>query len=255
MIRRLAFALMLALPAVPAAGEEQVVAGTSRDTIDITTNFSGSDLLIYGAVRRETPVPSDSALDVIVTVEGPSEPVTVRRKSRRLGIWLNTSATEVDAAPSFYAIASTKPLAQILSHTEDLRHSITIPNAIRSVGAPQDVHDSPQFTEALIRIREANRLYSQHDGEVDLVEDTLFRTDVDLPANLIEGNYVTRILLVRDRKVIADNETTIYVRKVGIERWLYTLSRDWPATYGLLSLAIAVFAGWLASAVFRFIRS
>lgn len=250
-------ALLLALLAVPApvAAGEEVVAGLSRSAISITANFDGSDLIVYGAVKRDEPAPSDSTLEVIVTVEGPSTPITVRRKSRALGIWVNTASVEVDRAPSFYAVATTGPLDRILSQTEDLRRKISVPQMIRSVGAPQDIADSPAFTEALIRVREANGLYSLHEGTVQLAENTLFRTDVDLPANLVEGDYRTRFFLLRDRQVVAMTETAIYVRKVGLERWLYDLAQRQPAVYGVLALAIAALAGWAASTAFRLLRN
>lgn len=237
------------------AAQEEVVAGLSKNEIAITANFDGSDLLIYGAVKREVPVPADSRLEVIVTVEGPSTPITVRRKARLFGIWINTAAVEVDRAPSFYTVATTGPLDKILSQTEDLRRKISVPQMIRSVGAPQDISDSRAFTEALIRIREANGLYSLHEGTVDLAEETLFRTDVDLPANLVEGAYRTRFFLLRDRQVVAMQDTVIDVRKVGMERWLYDLSRGQPAVYGVLALVIAAFAGWAASTAFRLIKN
>lgn len=224
-LRALLLALLLA---APAGAQEEVVAGLSQDKISITANFDGSDLLIYGAVKREEPVPPGT-LDVIITVEGPSTSITVRRKSRAIGIWVNTAAVEVDRAPSFYAVATTRPLFDILSWTEDLRRKISVPQMIRSVGAPQDIEDSFAFTEALIRIREANGLYSLHEGSVSLEENTLFRTDVDLPANLVEGNYRTRIFLVRDKHVIASHDAVIDVRKVGLERWLYELAVGEPA--------------------------
>lgn len=246
--------LTLFIP-LAAPAEEQVVAGLSHDSIAITANFDGSDLLIYGAVRREEPVPTDSRLDVIITVEGPSEPVIVRRKSRQFGIWVNSTGVEIDRAPSFYAVATSAPLDDILSETEDLRQRITTRQMIRSVGAPMDVEDSATFTDALIRIREKKAFYSLHENAVDLRADTLFSTDIDLPANLIEGDYRTRIFLLRDRKLVASEETMIDVRKVGLERWLFDLSRQQPIVYGTLALAIALLAGWLASAAFRLIRN
>ncbi|MGL4278856.1 MAG: TIGR02186 family protein, partial [Albidovulum sp.] len=119
-MRWMALLPLLFLP--PAAVAEEVVAGLSHDSISITANFDGSDLLIYGAVKREEAIPQDSRLDVIITVEGPSEPVVVRRKSRSMGIWVNTAGVEIDRAPSFYAVATSRPLADVLSQTEDLRH-------------------------------------------------------------------------------------------------------------------------------------
>ncbi|MEP4433807.1 MAG: TIGR02186 family protein, partial [Hyphomicrobiales bacterium] len=233
---------------------EDVVLGLSQDEVAITTNFDGSDILIFGAIKREAPVPSGDPIEVVVTVSGPSVPVTVRRKEKRYGIWVNVDSVEVDSAPSFYAVATTAPFDQVLRDVEDLRYRVSIPRAIRSVGAPQNVMDSQSFTEAVIRVRSNENLYQLLPGSVSIDEQTLFRTDIDMPANLTEGAYAIRVLLTRDGSVVSDYETTIDVRKVGLERWLFSLSREQPLVYGLMSLAIAIAAGWGASAVFRLVR-
>lgn len=251
MIRALLILLFLALP----AQAEEVVAGLSQARVSITANFDGSEILIFGAVKREAPPPDTGPLGVIITVQGPSVPVTVRRKEKRYGIWVNTDAVEVDLAPSLYAIATSAPMHDILRDIEDLRHKISIARAIRSVGAPMTVLDAESFTEALIRIRSKNGLYQLSPETVDVEEETLFRTSVALPANLIEGMYTARIFLTREGWVIDAYETEIDVRKVGLERWLFALAHEKPLMYGLLSLFIAISAGWGASAIFRFIRS
>ncbi|MEO0633811.1 MAG: TIGR02186 family protein [Pseudomonadota bacterium] len=234
---------------------EEVVLGLSQDEIAITTSFDGSEILIFGAVKREAPIPEGPPLEVLVTVSGPSVPVMVRRKDRRFGIWVNTDAVEVDAAPSFYAVAASGGLREVLTHTEDLRHQISIPRAIRSVGAPSGITDSLNFSEALIRIRKANGLYQIMENHVVVDDQTLFRARIALPAALTEGDYATRIFLTRDGEVISRYETAIDVRKVGLERWLFNLSREQPFWYGLMSLAIAIFAGWGASAAFSMLRN
>ena len=248
MLRLLALFLILAMP----AKAEEIVLGLSRDEVAITATFEGSDILVFGAVKREAPIASDSNLGVIVTVAGPDRPVMVRRKDRRLGIWVNTDAVEVDAAPSFYAVATSGPMTDVLRDTEDLRHRITIPRAIRSVGATVD--DSPAFTEALMQIRERSDLYQVLEGEVDLEQDTLFRTAITLPANLTEGDYEAHIFLTRDGTVIDEYITPIPVKKVGLERWLYNLAHEQALLYGLMSLAIAIASGWGASAAFSLLR-
>ena len=250
MLRRLA--LLICLMAMPATAEE-VVLGLSSDKVRITATFEGSEVLVFGAVKRQEAIP-DEPLDVIVTIAGPSKPLTMRRKERVLGIWVNTDAVEIDAAPSFYAVATTRPLDQVLSNVEDLRHRVSINRAIRSVGAPAEVADAQTFTDALIRIRKKNQSYQMLEGAVALDEQTLFRTAIELPANLTEGSYQTRILLTRGGAVVSQFETAIEVRKVGLERWIYTLSREQPMLYGLMSLAIAIAAGWGASAAFRMMR-
>lgn len=244
--------LFLCLTALPLRAEE-VVLGLSRDKVAITATFEGSEILIFGAVKREAPI-SEVPLDVVITVAGPSTPLTVRRKDRRFGIWVNTEMVVLDAAPSFYAVATTGPLDAVLSDTEDLRHRVSIPRAIRSVGAASMARDAERFTEALIRIRRDQGAYFVREGAVALDQQTLFRGAVQLPANLTEGEYVTRIFLTREGRVVSQFETTINVQKVGLERWLYSLSRQQPLVYGLMSLAIAIAAGWLASAAFQVMR-
>lgn len=246
--------LLLGLTAALPAGAEEVVAGLSQTRVAITTNFSGSEILIFGAVKREAPMPEGAPLHVAVTVAGPSAPVTVRRKDRRFGLWINTDAVRIDAAPSFYAVATTGPMGTVLSDTEDLRHKVSIPRAIRAVGTSEEAADPESFIDALIRIRTGNGLYQVRPGQVSLIEETLFRTSIALPANLTEGDYTTRIFLTRDGTVIDSYETAIGVRKEGLERWINSLARDRPLAYGLLSLGLAIAAGWGASAGFRLLR-
>lgn len=251
MLRWLIFMLCLALP----AQAEEVVLGLSKDKVAITTSFDGSEILIFGAVKREEPIPAGDPLQVVIAVAGPSVPVTVRRKEKKFGIWVNTDAVEVDSAPSFYAVATSAPFSQVLSDTEDLRNRVSVPRAIRSVGAPMNITDAESFSEAVIRIRSNNDLYQLLEESVVVDEQTLFRTAIAMPANLTEGDYIARIFLTRGGKVISKYQTTIDVKKVGLERWLFSMSREQPLLYGLMSLAIAIAAGWSASAAFRLFRS
>ena len=255
MMRRLiALAMLLSTLALAGAAQEEIVADLSQRQVPITADFDGSELILYGAVKRETPISITRPLSVIITVAGPSKPVTVRRKEKVAGIWVNTDAVEIDSAPSFYAIATSRPLDQILADTEDLRYKISIPRAIRSVGAPQTVMDSQSFTEALMRIRAANGSYQARPNTIAFFDQTLFKTAVKLPANLTEGTYKVTLYLTRDRQVVTSYTTNLAVQKVGLERFLYRLAHDRPLVYGLLSIFIAIAAGWGASAIFRYFK-
>ena len=252
MLRLLVALLLLASPTL---AQEEVVLGLSQDRVAITADFDGDDILIFGAVKRETPIPSGDPLEVIVTVSGPSHPVTVRRKEKKLGIWVNTDSVLVDSAPSFYAVATSAPFDTAITDTEDLRHRVSIERAIRSVGAAMHIREAQDFAEAVVRIREDAGLYSIRENTVAVDQQTLFRTSIEMPADLTEGAYSARIFLTRGGEVVADFETTIDVRKVGLERFLFNLSRQQPILYGLMSLAIAIAAGWGASAAFRILRN
>ncbi len=248
MIRLVLLVLVIALP----ARAEEIVLGLSRNQVAITATFDGSDVLIFGAVKRDMPAPDTGDLGVIVSLAGPQTPLVVRRKERRLGIWINTDAFEFEYAPSFYAIATSGPIEEILTSETDQENRITVPQMIGYLEA--DAGESAAFTDALIRIRAEEELYQVLEGAVDVEEDTLFRTSITLPANLTEGDYAARIFLTRDGEIVDEYITAIPVQKVGLERWLYNLAHENALVYGLMSLSIAIAAGWGASAAFGLLR-
>jgi uncharacterized protein (TIGR02186 family) len=245
--------LLLVLAAPAFAGDERIVAGLSQNRVSITADFDGSEILIYGAVKRDAPVP-DKPMEVIVTVEGPSAPLTIREKSRRFGMWINTSSVNIDAAPSFYAISTTGPLRQIISDTENLRYKVTIPSMISAIGITSETDTPDDFITGLLRIRLGEDRYRLDQGAVEFLEETLFRADVALPANLIDGEYRVRIFLTRGGRVIDSQERVIGVRKEGMERLIYNLAKEEPLVTGIASVLMAVLAGWAASAAFRLVR-
>lgn len=251
MIRALCFLLALSLPV---AAQESIVSGLSQNRVSITADFDGSEILVYGAVKRDSPAPA-GALEVIVTVEGPSMPLTVRRKGRVAGIWVNNASVTVDSAPSFYAVATSGPLTHILDATDNLRHSITIDRLIRAVGITAEADAADDFIKALMRVRTADGRYRLLEGRVELTEETLFRTDIVLPANLTEGEYKVRLFLLRGGKVVTMQERLIGVRKEGLERLIFNMAQEQPLAYGLLSLVLAALSGWAASAAFRLMRT
>lgn len=255
-----AFALMvvftpLAMSMIPYLGgalaKEQIIAGLSQSDVAITTNFNGSEILIYGAISRDAPIPDGSTLDVIVTLQGPSGPLVIRKKEKRSGIWVNGDSIKINQAPSFYAVATTAPLDDTLVESEDIKYSITIPRAIRTFGQGLNSNKISADIEALIRIRESQGLYRLAQNSVQLKDETLFRSDIILPANLTEGIYIVRIFLTRGGYVIDYFEQEIDVSKSGLERFLHNLSIEQPFLYGVLSLLVAVVAGWAASRIFR----
>lgn len=248
MIRLFILFLLLAAP----VKAEEIVLGLSRDQVSITATFEGSEILIFGAIKRDAPTRTDGDLGVIVTVAGPDMPVTVRKKERRLGIWVNTESVDVDVAPTFYAVATNRPLTEILTFTEDLNTRISTERAIRSVGATVDSAET--FTEALIRIRANQGLYQTLPTGVLVQQESLFQTLIPLPANLTEGDYKAEIYLTRGGEIVDLYSTIIPVKKVGLERWLYNLAHENPLLYGLMSLSIAIAAGWGASAIFTVLR-
>ncbi len=239
-------------PGGPGAGEE-VVAGLSQTQVAITTVFSGSEIFIYGAVKRFSPPLAEAPLEIVVTVTGPLQPVVVRRKERVLGIWVNGEGVTVDAAPSFYAVATTGPFREVINWTDDMRYRVGLDELVRLIGTPRDIEYPEEYRQAAIRLRQKAGLYVELPGQVRLRDQTLFETNIRLPANLVEGDYSARVFLTRGGEVLDVYEDDIHVRKVGLERWIYTMAHEQSALYGLGSIALALFAGWAASTIFRMV--
>ena len=250
-MRLLAILSFVMLPLTAMA--EEIVLGLSKDEVSITATFDGSEILLFGAIKRDRPLPDADTLGVIVAIAGPNEPAVVRRKDRVAGIWVNTASARVDIAPSFYAIATSGPMGDVLLPIEDLNHAISWQRRIVGEGGESFLQTS-DFTEAFMRIKADEGLYQILENSVDVEDSTLFHTRINLPSNITEGNYRTRIFLTRDGRVIDEFTTEIPVFKVGLERWLYSMSQNQAALYGLLSLLVAVIAGWAASAIFAAIR-
>lgn len=249
-VRILAGLVALALLTVSVRADDQVVASLSQTSVSLDTRFTGSELFIYGAIKPD-PGHEDDKFDVIVEVIGPLKPVDVRKKKRNLGIWYNGPAVEIDKAPSFFALATSGPFREIISHTDDLLFEIGLEHFIQLIDAPDWVEDRNEYIEALGRIRAAEGLYAELPGAVKIKESVLLETRIKLPANLTEGDYTARIFVLRDMKVQDVYTQTIEVRRAGLGRFIYTSAQEYPAIYGIVSILVALIAGWLASAFFR----
>lgn len=248
-MRILLLILSLFTVSVATAGES-IVSELSQDGVSITATFDGSEIFIFGAIKHDSPASDErSKLDVIIEVSGPTTEALVRRKDRKVGIWVNSAAVEVERAPSFYTIAATSPLDELLSETERSLRNLGLDFAVRVANEADE-----EYREAVIRINQDNGTYTTAVTPVTLTEETLFTTKLAMPVNVIEGEYTVKTLLVRDMEVISTSTSFITVQKTGFERWLYTMAHESAFLYGILSLTVALFAGWLASEIFRRIR-
>ena len=154
---RLGWILAILWFVVPARAED-VVLGLSKDSVAITANFDGSDILVFGAVKRETAIPK-TPLQVIVTIAGPYKPIVVRRKAKRFGIWINTESAKIKAAPSFYAVATSAPWDDVITESQDEAHQVSVTRAIEARQIAHQNADQERFTQAVIRIRTDENLY------------------------------------------------------------------------------------------------
>jgi uncharacterized protein (TIGR02186 family) len=244
--RRAIAALVFAASILSPARAQDLVSGLSQDVIQITSNYSGSDIVVFGAIEH---MDTDLPHGIVVVLRGPDAPVTIRRKERVAGIWINRDKASFTGMPAFYYVASTGPLTQIASNDVLARYGLGIqrlrPKSIDSH------HDPEPFRQAFIRHEEQAALYSESQSGVEYLSETLFRVRVALPATVPPGQYNAEAYLFRTGNVVSAQTTPLFIDQTGLERRVYAFAHDWPLVYGLSAVIAAVLIGWLSSVVFR----
>jgi uncharacterized protein (TIGR02186 family) len=226
-----------------AARAEGLVADLTSHLIAITTGFTGASVVLFGA--------TDGPGDVIVAVRGPEREMTVRRKSRVAGIWVNTQEVTFGNLPSFYAVAASRPMADILSPAAAAFYRLGIANLKLAASTPAPSVVVDVFRTALERTQQEAGLYVDRMGKVDFLGERLFRTTIAFPANVPTGTYLVEVFLVRDKDIVSGQTTPLVVSKVGVDAAVFEFSARQPGFYGAIAVLTAIMAGWLASLPFR----
>ncbi len=222
---------------------QALVADLASHSIGITTGFTGAEVVLFGAI--------DGPGDVIVVVTGPRGSVTVRRKDRIAGVWANADSVRFEEVPGFYAVATTRPLADRVGRAVLARHEIGLEHLTlrAATDRPDDLVEP--FRQSLIRNMVDRRLFRVGDARVVFLGERLFRTTVRFPAHVPTGVYTAGVFLARDGEIVSAQTTPLLINKVGISAEVFSFSRNFPALYGIFAVLGAVAIGWLTGAVFR----
>jgi len=244
-MKRLCLTVVGLLLIAPARAED-LVSGVSQDIIQITSNYTGTNIVVFGAI--EGPQAAQGR-DIVVVVRGPDEPMTVRRRDRVAGVWVNRDAARFEGLPAYYYLASTAPLSRIASQEALARYGIGL-EALRPTQVGSH-HDPEPFRQAAIRYHKRLGLYTESPGSIDFLSETLFRTRVPVPAGVTRGQYNVEVYLFRDGQVVSVQSTPLFVDASGLERRLFNLAHDAPLSYGLACVLMAMLLGWISSVLFR----
>jgi len=257
MIRAALLSLLIAVTAsLPARAEQQLVADLDTHQIAIRSTFTGTDLLLFGAIEAVPGkgLSAQSRGDVILVVRGPDDDVTVRKKNRVGPIWANTESATFKKVPGFYALITTRALPDIVSDAVIRRHELGIETVLAAspVKAPSDeAAELEDFRQALIRNRTNEDLFQVDSTGFRFVGGKLFRARISLPANVPVGTYRVEAFLVRDGQVTSAQFSPLFVDKVGLELQIFRFAHHYEWLYGILSVLLAAAAGYVATLIFR----
>ena len=232
---------------------EAVNIGVSSKEIAIASDFAGTNITVFGAIDHANPdILKSGHYDLVVSLEGPRDFITVRKKERVAGAWVNRHSVIFEHMPESFSVASTRPIEAIAKPTELLNFSVGLPRA-RLVPSTFSGRASEvtEYREALLALKQRAKLYQINPGGVTLGASSLFQANIHIPADIPNGLHTIRALLFREGIFVAEKQLQLEVVKIGLQQDITTVAEKRPLIYGISSVLLAIFTGWVASLVFR----
>jgi uncharacterized protein (TIGR02186 family) len=236
------------------AEAERVVLAVSSETVSITSNFSGTDITVFGSIEPGADFdPEEDGYDVVAVIKGPPVDVVTRRKERVFGVWINRNERTFLSVPSFYALASNRPpddiaQSQALQANQIGLENIIFPVATDSIEAPGK---ATEFALAYRRLKADDDLFSMNVDGIDFLTPTIFKSKLRIPARVSVGTYSIEVFIFDQGALVAHDEQTLWISKAGLEQLVYDFSRERGLLFGVFAVVLAIFVGWLGGVVFR----
>ena len=251
MKRRLAPLALAAAPLLMAQAKPLLVPDISARSIEIRYSFTGADLLLFGAIVYPGGRTPRNPPDVAVVLKGPVQPIIVREKEKIAGIWMNADSNRFRSAPGFYAVASSKPLDQLVDERTAAVYELGLENLQLSTGGGGLPEKERRFEAGLLDLREREGLYVEDPDGVEITEGVLYRAHISIPSQVPVGTYTAETFLIDGGKVIAAATRDIHVGKSGFERFVADAARRDEFLYGLAAVILPLLLGWAAAELFR----
>jgi uncharacterized protein (TIGR02186 family) len=238
----------------PPADAERLVTSVSTHRVLITSNFSGTELVLFGAIDGAPPDTQIGAYDVVVSVRGPARSFVTRRKQRVLGLWVNMDSREFSQVPSYLAVMSNKPIAEIGAPELLRRYRIGLVNNVLPPAASDiiDVPPEDSFRGAFLRVKTNEGAYTADPKGVTFLTPRFFRAGVPIPGTAQTGDYQVETLLIAKGALLAQQQTAIEVVKTGFEAVIAQEARNHRFFYGLGTALLALLTGLIATLLFRY---
>lgn len=237
------------------AEAESLVAITSTSQVNISSNFSGTEITVFGSIERDRATISRAAeYKLAVQVFGPRETVVARRKEQFLGIWFNRAQRTYVDVPSFYAVLTTGSVSDIATPETLKRYQVGIEHLLlpeRTDSRGDYEPGDPAFRAAFLRLKLRGGLYQELPDAVRFLTPTLFRATVPIPANVPVGHYRVQVLLFQEGVPLAEHASDVVVSKTGFEQLMFDLAMSTPILYGIATVLLALMTGWIAGIIFR----
>ena len=237
------------------ANAERIIASISRHRVQVTSSFTGTQIVLFGSIERDPPpAVQRTNYDIVVTVSGPRQTIVTRRKGRVLGIWANVDSRTFVNVPTYLSVLTNRPVNSIANAETTRRLQVGLENIVLPQQIGPDIADvvrDDPFRKNFVRLQVDHKLYSEETNGVTFITPTLFRADIALPAVAPFGNYDVEVKLFSDGNMITRMTSAFELVKFGFEQYVADAARNHGALYGLTTVLMALGTGWFASIVFR----
>ncbi len=247
---RLAAAAALA-PLLIGASKPVLVPDVSARRIDIQYSFTGAQLLLFGAILYpDGRIPADPP-EIAVVLKGPVQPIVIREKQKIAGVWMNAESSRFRSAPSFYAVAGSRPIAELVDERTASIYELGLENLQLSPGSGAAPEKARRFEDGLLELRERQGLFYEAPRGVQISEGVLYRARLTIPSQVPVGTYTAETFLIDKGRVLAAATREIEIGKTGFERFVAMAAERYAFLYGLIAVLLSLGLGWAAAMVFR----
>ena len=252
MISRLLLAVV-AFFALTAQRDPVLVPAVSQSRIEVRQGFTGTELLLYGAILDPQGRRATEPYDIVVVLKGPTEPVLVREKQKKLGIWVNAASTAFRSAPSFFAVASSRAVDSIVDERTAAIYELGLPFMQLSPSGVIEPEEQARFTTGLVALRQQQGLYAENETGVTISQDVLYQARIAVPSNVVTGRYTAETFAIQRGRVIASAIAEVEVSKEGFEKLVADRAQDMSLVYGVSVVLLALLTGWIAGRLFALV--
>ena len=246
------FAILL-LVLLGAARDPILVPEVSQHEVQVRQGFRGTELLLFGAILTPEGARAGQDYDIVVVLKGPTRSIVLREKRRIAGIWINADSTEFRSAPTFFAVASAKPIGQIVDDKTAAIYELGLPWLQLSPIGAYNPKEQARMSAGLVDLMTRDGLYKQDAKAVTVSEQVLYQARIALPSSVQTGTYTAETFAINHGRVVASAISKVEVKKQGFERLVARFAEDHGFFYGLLAVALSVGMGFLAGRLFALV--
>jgi uncharacterized protein (TIGR02186 family) len=247
------FFTLAALFLLAGARDPILVPEVSQHKVEVRQGFTGTELLLFGAILSPEGTRAGRDYDIVVVLKGPIQSIMVREKRKFAGVWINAQSTGFRSAPLFYAVASSRPIGQIVDEKTAAIYELGLPSLQLSPIGTIDPKEQARFAAGLVDLNRHGDLYQEQEGAVKISEQVLYQARISLPSRVPTGMYTAETFAIQKGRVVTSAISRVEIRKIGFEGAIARFADEQSFWYGLLTVSVSILMGWIAGRLFALV--